>query len=201
LPRLTSDPEEVAAHLFSSVPEVSMSYPFSTSSPYVLSSTLPSDHDAIEHLLDLSFGPQRRTKSSYRLREGSTAVAGLSHVIRDAELGVIGAISYWPLAIGAKGTKALLLGPLAVHPLRQNRGIGLALMRETLAMVETQGHRLVLLVGDAPYYARVGFAQVAEGQIIMPGPVDPKRLLYREFAEGALAEAQGLMVAAHRHVG
>ena len=177
-----------------------MSFPFQVS-PFQLSPALPSDHDAIEHLLDLSFGPQRRTKTSYRLREGSTAAPGLSQVIRDAELGVVGAISYWPLAIGAKGTKALLLGPLAVHPLRQNLGIGLKLMRETLAMAEAQGHRLVLLVGDAPYYARVGFAQVPEGQILMPGPVDPKRLLYREFAEGALAEAHGLMMGAHRYSG
>ena len=103
-----------------------MSFPFEVS-PFQLSPALPSDHDAIEHLLDLSFGPQRRTKTSYRLREGSTAAPGLSQVIRDAELGVVGAISYWPLAVGAKGSKALLLGPLAVHPLRQNLGIGLKL--------------------------------------------------------------------------
>ena len=147
------------------------------SSNFELSPTLPADHDVIEHLLDLSFGPQRRTKTSYRLREGSTAALGLSQVVRDAELGVIGAISYWPLAVGAKGTKALLLGPLAVHPLRQNIGIGRALMGETLALAKAAGHKLVLLVGDAPYYARVGFAQVPEGQLLLPGPVDPKRLL------------------------
>ncbi len=171
------------------------------SSPYILSPTLPSDHDAIEHLLDMSFGTERRTKTSYRLREGSTAVEGLSYVVRDDELGVVGAISYWPLAVGAKGTKALLLGPLAVHPQRQNLGIGLMLMQQTLAMAKATGHHLVLLVGDAPYYARVGFAQVPEGQMLMPGPVDPKRLLALELAMGALAEALGLMMAAHRFVG
>jgi predicted N-acetyltransferase YhbS len=171
------------------------------SSTFNLSPFLPADHDAVEHLLDLSFGPQRRTKTSYRLREGSEAVAGLSHVIRDDDIGVVGAISYWPLAVGAKGTKALLLGPLAVHPLRQNRGIGMALMRETLALAKSTGHKLVLLVGDAPYYARVGFAQVPEGQLLLPGPVDPKRLLFLELVEDALDDAQGLVMAAHRHVG
>jgi predicted N-acetyltransferase YhbS len=170
-----------------------------TMSPYQHSAFLPSDHDAVEHLLDLAFGPNRRTKTSYRLREGSTAVVGLSHVVREAGMGIVGAISYWPLAIGAKGTKALLLGPLAVHPQRQNLGIGLLLMRETLAVATAQGHRLVLLVGDAPYYARVGFQQVPEGQLLLPGPVDPKRLLYLDLVERACAEAQGLVVAAHRH--
>lgn len=165
------------------------------------SPTLPSDHDAIEHLLDLSFGTERRTKTSYRLREGSTAVEGLSQVVRDEALGVVGAISYWPLAVGAKGTKALLLGPLAVHPARQNLGIGLLLMQKTLAMAKARGHRLVLLVGDAPYYGRVGFEQVPDGRLLMPGPVDPKRLLALELAGGALAEAHGLMMAAHSYAG
>jgi predicted N-acetyltransferase YhbS len=160
---------------------------------------LPADHDVIEHLLDLSFGPQRRTKTSYRLREGNTAVAGLSVVVRDDDVGIAGVISYWPIAIGAKGTRALLLGPLAVHPLRQNRGIGVYLMTETLARAKATGHKLVLLVGDASYYSRVGFAQVPEGQLLLPGPNDPKRLLFLELVEHSLVDACGLVVAAHRH--
>ncbi len=168
---------------------------------FELSSVMPSDHDAIEHLLDLCFGPQRRAKTSYRLREGNTAVAGLSVVVRDEDVGISGAISYWPVAIGAKGTKALLLGPLAVHPLRQNMGIGRFLMRETLNRARVAGHKLVVLVGDAPYYARVGFAQVPDGQLLLPGPTDPKRLLYLELVDGALADAHGLVIAAQRHAG
>jgi predicted N-acetyltransferase YhbS len=169
------------------------------SKPFALSKLDETEHAAVEHLLDLCFGPQRRTKTSYRLREGSHPIDGLSQVVREEELGLIGAISYWPLAIGSKGTRALLLGPLAVHPLRQNIGIGRFLMTETLAVAKRAGHRLVLLVGDAPYYARVGFAQVPEGQLLLPGPTDPKRLLFLELAEGALADAQGLVMAAHRH--
>lgn len=168
------------------------------STSHILLPQLPADHNAIEHLLDLSFGPGRRTKTSYRLREGSTAAKDLSFVIRDPALGVVGAISYWPLAIGARGTPALLLGPLAVHPERQNLGIGLALMRESLARAKALGHRLVVLVGDAPYYNRVGFTQVPEGRLVMPGPVDPKRLLWLELAPNASAGASGLIMAAHR---
>lgn len=169
------------------------------SKSFALSEPGETDYAAVEHLLDLSFGPQRRTKTSYRLREGSQPIEGLSQLVRDDELGLIGAISYWPLAIGSKGVRALLLGPLAVHPSRQNIGIGRFLMTETLARAKHAGHKLVLLVGDAPYYARVGFAQVPEGQLLLPGPTDPKRLLYLELAEGALADAQGLVMAAHRH--
>jgi predicted N-acetyltransferase YhbS len=172
-----------------------------SSLPFVTSPMQSSDHAAIEHLLDLSFGPARRSKTSYRLREGSTAVTGLSLVVRDSALGVVGAISYWPLAIGARGTAALLLGPLAVHPDRQNLGIGLLLMRETLETAKVLGHRLVLLVGDAPYYARVGFSQVPDGQLLMPGPVDPKRLLFIDLVPGTLSGAEGLIMAAHQFAG
>jgi predicted N-acetyltransferase YhbS len=169
--------------------------------PFDISPATVADQPAIEHLLNLGFGLTRHTKTSYRLREGATPTTGLSQVIREAGLGVVGAISYWPLAIGAKGTPALLLGPLAVHPERQNIGIGRALMGATLEAAKNNGHRLVILVGDLPYYARLGFQQVPDGQLLLPGPVDPKRLLYLELVTGSLADAKGLVIAAHRYHG
>jgi predicted N-acetyltransferase YhbS len=150
------------------------------------------DHDAIEHLLDLSFGSDRHTKTSYRLREGNSAVAGLSLVVRDPGIGIAGTISFWPLAIGVRQSPALLLGPLAVHPDRQGLGIGLKLMREGLARARAQGHGLVLLVGDEPYYARVGFRKLPPDLIALPGPVNPERFLYLELKPGALAGVSGL---------
>jgi predicted N-acetyltransferase YhbS len=154
------------------------------------------DHDAVEHLLDLSFGSGRRSKTSYRLREGSVAVPGLSLVVRDKGVTLAGTISFWPLAIGERQTPALLLGPLAVHPDRQGLGIGLTLMREGLARAAAQGHGLVLLVGDEPYYAKVGFARLPKGRIGLPGPFDPERFLYLELKPGALAGVSGMASAA-----
>jgi len=161
--------------------------------------TTHADADAVETLLDLSFGLSRQTKSSYRLREGNSAIPGLSLVVRDAELGLSGTISFWPLKIGDAGTDALLLGPLAVHPSRQNLGIGLALMQEGIARARRRGHKLMLLVGDAPYYARVGFRKLPENLLLMPGPVDPERFLYLELEPGALDPAQGLVLPPHRY--
>ena len=155
----------------------------------------PADSAQIENLLDLTFGLSRRTKTSYRLREGSAPANGLSLVIRQAEFGVVGAISFWPLRIGTVGTPALLLGPLVVHSQLQNIGIGRALMHEGIARASAQGHQMIFLIGDAPYYGRVGFRQVPEGQIEIPGSVDAKRLLYLELQVGVLAKARGLMLA------
>jgi len=156
------------------------------------------DQPAIEHLLDLSFGLSRITKTSYRLREGNTAAHGMSLVVREPGFGLVGAISFWPLVIGKMETPALLLGPLAVHPERQNLGIGRALMNEGIARAKARGHALIILVGDEPYYARVGFARVPEGQIQLPGPVDLKRLLFLELQKGALKKAKGLALAPWR---
>lgn len=165
---------------------------------FPIENTKATDQPLIEQLLDIAFGIDRRTKTSYRLREGSTPAEGLSLVVRDAEVGLAGSISFWPLAIGSTGTPALLLGPLVVHPKRQNLGVGLTLMQEGLARAKAQGHRFVILVGDAPYYARVGFQKLPEGQLLMQGPVDPQRFLYVELVPGALAVTRGLVLPPHR---
>jgi predicted N-acetyltransferase YhbS len=165
---------------------------------FPVETTKESDQPFIEQLLDIAFGIDRRVKTSYRLREGSTPADGLSLVVRDAEVGLAGSISFWPLAIGSAGTPALLLGPLVVHPKRQSLGVGLTLMREGLGLAKGLGHRFVILVGDAPYYARVGFQKLPEGQLTLPGPVDPKRFLYVELVPGALAEMRGLVLPPHR---
>lgn len=165
---------------------------------FLVENTKATDQSLIEQLLDIAFGIDRRVKTSYRLREGSAPADGLSLVVRDAEVGLAGSISFWPLVIGKTGIPALLLGPLVVHSKRQNLGVGLALMQEGLARAKAKGYKLAILVGDAPYYARVGFQKLPEGRLILPGPVNLDRFLYVELAPRALAEARGLVLPPHR---
>lgn len=150
------------------------------------------DHQLIQQILDAAFGLERRTKTAYRLREGSAPVAELCFTARLAGR-LVGSIQYWPLIVGG-ASSALLLGPLAVDPGLQGKGCGLALMKHSLAKARHLGHALVILVGDAPYYARVGFARIPDGQMLMPGPVDADRFLALELRPGALAEARGLVL-------
>jgi predicted N-acetyltransferase YhbS len=149
----------------------------------------PSHLDAVEALLDEAFGPGRFAKTAYRLREGTDPIADLSFVAM-LDGSPIGAVRLSPITIG--GADALFLGPLVVHPDYKNRGHGLALMRKALAAAKARGHRLVVLVGDAPYYARADFAPIPSGQVTLPGPVDPNRLLAHELVEGALSAVSGM---------
>jgi predicted N-acetyltransferase YhbS len=135
----------------------------------------------VEALYDLCFAPGREALSSYRLRDGVLSVAALSLVARDRDRILAGAIRFWPVLVGDH--KALLLGPVAVHPTRQGEGLGGLLIRDSLARAVDLGWERVMLVGDAPYYARFGFEKLAD--VEMPPPTNPARVLGRALVPGA----------------
>ncbi len=154
----------------------------------------PAHADDIEALHDLSFGPGRFAKTAYRMREGVPPISSLSYVAFIEENGVsrmVGSIRFSPLIVGDK--KGLLLGPLAMDPAVRGQGGGLDLMRTALAAARAEGHQFVILVGDEPYYAKVGFQKVPPGKITLPGPVDKNRLLYCELVTGAFEDVAGLV--------
>jgi predicted N-acetyltransferase YhbS len=146
------------------------------------------DAVAIDRLHERTFGPGRVAKTAYRIREGMGHQPELSFTARIGTL-LVGSVRLTPIRIGA--TKALLLGPLTVEPPFRERGIGQALIERALAEAKARGHRLVVLVGDEPYYGKCGFKRIPKGQATMPGPVDPARLLVCELAEGAFAGVSG----------
>jgi predicted N-acetyltransferase YhbS len=153
----------------------------------------PADGPAIDALLDTSFGPGRFAKTAYRLREGVEAIPALSFVAEEAGA-LLGTIRYWPVLIG--GAPSIMLGPIAVLPEHRGRGMAVGLMNVTLEAAAALGHRSVVLVGDEPYYARVGFSRVPAGRMTMPGPVDYSRLLWRELAPGGLDGLAGAITRA-----
>jgi predicted N-acetyltransferase YhbS len=145
---------------------------------------------AIERLHERTFGPGRYARTAYRLREGRGHVRDLSFTARIGTL-LVGSVQQTPIRIG--DAKALLLGPLTVEPPFRARGVGKALIGRALAAAKTKGHKLVILVGDEPYYGKHGFRPVPKGQALMPGPVDPARLMVAELVPGAFAKVSGLI--------
>src|SRR3954463_6182547 len=153
-----------------------------------ISAETANDAQAIERLHERTFGPGRFVLSAYRLREHVDHLLDLSFTARIGTL-LAGSVRLLPGCIC--DTPAFLLGPLTVEPPFRARGIGRALVDRALKDAKARGHRLVLLVGDETYYCRVGFKAIPKGRAIMPGPVDHRRLLVAELADGAFADVSG----------
>ena len=145
---------------------------------------------AIQRLHERTFGPGRYARSAFRIREGRDHTLALSFTARIGTL-LVGSLRLTPICIGE--TKALLLGPLTVEPPFRARGVGSALIARALKEAGAQGHRLVVLVGDEPFYGKAGFKRIPKGQVKMPGPVDPARLLIAELSPGAFEGVKGLI--------
>jgi predicted N-acetyltransferase YhbS len=159
-----------------------------TARPWQVRSERPEDAPLIDALTAASFGPGRHAKSAWRLREGVAPEPDLGFVA--VEDGVLrGSVRFWPVAIGL--ARALLLGPLAVQTDQRGRGIGIDLMNRGIAEAKTAGWKAMILIGDAPYYGRVGFAPIPRGRIRFPGPVDPARILGLALEDGALDALEG----------
>lgn len=153
---------------------------------FKISPETAADEYEVETLYDLCFAPGRTALSSYRLREGVARVAELCLLLRQAGT-LQAAIRYWPVRVA--GQRALLLGPIAVHPTSQGEGLGAQLMYDSLGRARELGWSRVLLVGDAPYYARFGFARL--DRVEMPPPTNPERVLGLELQDGAWAGIEG----------
>ena len=152
---------------------------------------VPGDAQAIERLHERTFGPGRFVLSAYRIREHVDHLLDVSFTARIGTL-LVGSVRQLPVLIGE--TPALLLGPLTVEPPFRSRGIGRMLMERAVKDARDKGYRLVLLIGDEPYYSRVGFKQVPKGRVTMPGPVDAARVLVFELVDGAFEGVSGAVV-------
>lgn len=155
----------------------------------VIARESPGDLDAIAALHRAAFGPGRFARTAFRLREQADPDPELCFTAH-WQGRLVGAILFTPLTIGGE-PGAVLLGPLAVTPDLEGRGIGLALMLAGLKAAEAKGVRGALLVGDLPYYGRAGFGPTQPGRFDMPGPVNPARLLARDLASPGLAGMAG----------
>ena len=149
----------------------------------------PQDHQTIEALLDLSFGPERHGRTTYRLREGVAPLAELCLVALDADAALLASLRFWP--IRAASAPAILLGPLAVAPRLQGRGIGRSLLRHALAEARRFDHGVCIVVGDPAYYEPFGFRSAVAAGLVMPGPVEPARFQVLELRPGALEGRSG----------
>jgi len=164
--------------------------PHPEAAPFAIRAERASDVAAREALLDACFGANRHTRTCQRLRDGRAPAEGLAlSAVRQGRL--VGSVRLWHVSAG--GIPALMLGPLAVEASSRQLGVGAALMDHALAAAKARGHHAVILLGDAPYYARFGFSAAKTGELSLPGTFERDRLLGLELREGALDGAWGMI--------
>jgi predicted N-acetyltransferase YhbS len=153
----------------------------------------PADTAQADALIARAFGPGRYAKAAERLREHNAPLAGLSFVAH-ADGRVVGCVRQWPVRIGE--TAAVFLGPIAVDEAWRHHGLGGALVKRAGDAARAAGHDLILLVGDTPLFRRLGFDAEPARHVIMPGPVDQRRVQVKALRAGADENLAGLVVAA-----
>ncbi len=143
--------------------------------PWRIEIEAPADAAAIEALVLAAFGPGRFAKTAERLRERARVAAGF--VARE-DGRIIGSVRLWAITIGNE--PALFLGPIAVSAASRRAGLGADLVQ---ACIEHAGEAGILLVGDLPYFGRLGFRPAPD--VRLSGPVDQRRVLWRGAGEPA----------------
>jgi predicted N-acetyltransferase YhbS len=156
-----------------------------------LAAERPQDADAVERLVLRAFGPGRFAKAAERLREGRAPALALSVTAwEDGEL--VGSVRQWTVKVGDR--PAIFLGPIAVEREHRRHGLGAALVERACEAAAGAGHDLIVLVGDVPFFGPLGF--VAAPGVVMPGPVDQRRVLTRALKPAAADGLKGAVTPA-----
>jgi putative acetyltransferase len=122
----------------------------------------PADYSMIREILLAAFASEPHSRQTEplivaALREANALTIGL---VAEIDGAVVGHIAFSPAKIDGQDCGWYLLGPVAVEPSRQRRGIGGALVREGLRQLRELGARGCALVGHPGYYGRFGFEHV-----------------------------------------
>lgn len=141
------------------------------------------DPALVEALLDRAFEPERRTRTAYKVREGTDWLPRLSFAALDEDENLAGTIQCWPVALTdptGRRHPMVMVGPVAVLPEMQGAGYGKALTTASLAALSPDALLPQVMIGDPEYYGRFwGFSAEHTGGWQLPGPWEPRRLLVR----------------------
>ncbi|HEX8559233.1 MAG TPA: N-acetyltransferase [Pyrinomonadaceae bacterium] len=152
----------------------------------------PEDRESVRRVNEAAFGRAGEADLVEALRAGGRHSVSL---VAEEAGRVVGHILFSPLTVesGAGEWVAQGLGPMAVVPGRQRRGVGSLLVREGLRSCARLGHEVVFVLGHADYYPRFGFRAAAREGLACEFPAPEECFMVAELRPGALAGRKGLV--------
>lgn len=139
-------------------------------------------YDAIENLLDESFGKDRHQRISYAIRAGTSFIPDLSFVMIENQK-LIATISCWSIYLSTykdgkpRNLALIMVGPIAVAQSHQNLGYGRKLVNKVIEIAHENALDDLIMIGDPEYYSQFGFASMDACDWQLPGPYENHRLL------------------------
>jgi putative acetyltransferase len=152
----------------------------------------PEDIQAIYNVNSSAFETHAEAILVDKLRAANAITLSL---IAEENGEIVGHILFSPVTItdGDQAWSAVGLGPMAVTPKYQNRGIGSLLVRASLKKCRELGEDVVVVLGHAEYYPRFGFRPSKPLGITWEIEVPEEVFMVAELREGALAGRKGIV--------
>ncbi len=153
------------------------------------------DYKAIHKVNELAFGGRAEADLVDDLRKTDSFIPELSLVAIQNHK-VIGHILFSQIGIKSKRriTSALALGPMAVHPQFQNKGVGTKLVVKGFEDCRRLGHSIVVVIGHPGYYPKFGFLPARDRGLEVSFSVPDEAFMVLELIPGALKAAQGVII-------
>jgi len=150
------------------------------------------DLPLIRRINEEAFGRKEEADLVDALRKYGGSIISLV-AVQDEE--VVGHILFSPVRIesGSSGVRAAGLGPMAVLPAHQKKGIGSKLVKRGLEESRKAGYKIIFVLGHPGFYPRFGFMPAKQFGICPPWDVPDDVFMALEIFPGALAKSPGIV--------
>jgi len=148
----------------------------------------PDDVAAIRAVNDAAFDQPLEGRIVDALRSHGAVRLSL---VAEVEGRVVGHLLFSPVT--SAGGEGLGLGPMAVTPDQQRRGIGAALIEAALARLRAAGFPFIVVLGHHEYYTRFGFVPASRYGLRCEWDVPNEAFLVHVIDPAGTAAAAGLI--------
>ncbi len=145
------------------------------------------DYATISEINRLAFGREEEANLVNAIRKTKSYEFGFSLVAVREDI-ILGHALFSKGFITHRGRrfKCLILGPIAVHPEHQRKGIGKALVNEGLERAKEVGFGAVIVVGDPAYYGAFGFKPAGGMKLRTTLGVPDENFMAKEISRNSL---------------